>query len=313
MKQKLNQYKIEHRISTLVDCALFEIKNNTASFQIGNIKYSQIDFNIRDGWNNKYWLADSIIQESCLQNALTKFRKQLFSTIPKISFISQAYIDFRFESFLVHKSDHQFAFIKYTSDIKPVSLMFRDEEKKALSELNANTEIHNEFFLYWNDAVNATGYSAKLLLMFSAIEALTKKKNGRTDHGLREEILGKDLKIELFGEKNDSENALRNRLVHGEYFQKEDSARNYVETIHNRVINYFNNKILSKPLISEDVKNPQRHFWGNYKMWRGFIERYDKGNYYDLEEILTNFENNGVDMPIVYRIVPEEKVNEELY
>ena len=49
MKQKLNQYKIEHRISTLVDCALFEIKNNPASFQIGKIKYSQIDFNIRDG------------------------------------------------------------------------------------------------------------------------------------------------------------------------------------------------------------------------------------------------------------------------
>lgn len=306
---KLNQYKIEHRISTLIGCATFENGGKPASFYFNDIEFSHYEFSYVNGWKKDEWVAKSTLEDENWLKAINNFRKQLLSIIPKISFISQAYIEFRLQPYLVHKNEHQFALIKYISDTNSVGLMFGDNEKRALSELMSKS-IPEEFFLYWNDAVNTTGYSAKLLLMFSAIEALTKKPNGKTNYMFRKEILGELLKKEIFGEKGNSDNALRNRLVHGEYFNEKDS-KNYLEIIHKKIINYFNTKILSEPLINENVKNPQRHPWGNYKSWKGFIERSDNGNHFELDDILANFENNGVEKPIIYCLVPKDRLVEK--
>ena len=54
-------------------------------------------------------------------------------------------------------------------------------QQKALLALLGCPQIPEEFFYYWNDAVNSTGYSSKLVLMFSAIEALVKKPDGEKD------------------------------------------------------------------------------------------------------------------------------------
>ena len=49
-----------------------------------------------------------------------------------------------------------------------------------------DAEIPDEFFYYWNDATNSSGYAAKLGLMFSAVEVLAKikqeKKREKFDH-----------------------------------------------------------------------------------------------------------------------------------
>ena len=38
-----------------------------------------------------------------------------------------------------------------------------------------DSRIPDEFFWYWNDATNSTGYASKLLLMLSAVETLVNK------------------------------------------------------------------------------------------------------------------------------------------
>jgi len=301
-----NKYKIEHKISTLVHCATFKNERKPASFEIDGIDFCHSGFSHTDGWNKDEWIAKAIFEREDCNDAISKFRMQLFSIIPKISFISQAFIEFRLQPFLAHRYEHPLCFIKYASERKPVGLMFTDKEETALTELVANTEIPREFFLYWNDAVNTSGYSAKLLLIFSAIEAFTKKPNGKPNYKKRELLLGIDLKTEIFGAKGNSKSALRHRLVHGEYFTEKD-RKNYLEVIHKKIISYFNLNILSKPLITEDVKNPQRHPWGNYKSWKGFIERLDNGNQFDLVDILENFENNGIEEPTKYRVVTNEE------
>jgi len=279
------------KIQTLVHLLFLQQNEKPASFEFEGIEFYHCEFSHQNGWQKDEWNAAETIEAETWESAFTLFRQKLFSIIPKISFISQAYIDFRIQPFLVHKNESQIAVTNYVAESKPVGLMFGNDDVKVLTELVKNKDIPKEFFLYWNDAVNTTGYSAKLLLMFSAIEALTKKPNGKPNYTLREEVLGKELKFEIFGDKNKSKTALRNRIVHGEYFSPEDK-KNYIDAIHKQTIRYFNEHILSESQINEDVKNPQRHFFGNKKSWYGFVERLDKSNEFDLDDILKDFENH---------------------
>ena len=61
--------------------------------------------------------------------------------------------------------------------------------------------------------------------MIVALEALTKKTTSDVDYAKLELIFGKDLKEDLWGIKGDSDDALRNRLVHGEYFKDQDGGK----------------------------------------------------------------------------------------
>jgi hypothetical protein len=82
---------------------------------------------------------------------------------------------------------------------------------------------------------------------FSAIEALVKIRNGsnpgQKDWSKLERILGVGLKTEIWGERGDPTNALRHRLVHGEYFNPQDSTKNYLELMHKKIIAYFNEAV----------------------------------------------------------------------
>ena len=76
--------------------------------------------------------------------------------------------------------------------------------------------------------------------MFSAVEALVKiptakgrfKKNWKN----LERILGPELTNDLWGTKKESWNALRHRLIHGEYFQPEDGQKDYLLLLHQKVV-----------------------------------------------------------------------------
>jgi hypothetical protein len=157
--------------------------------------------------------------------------------------------------------------------------MFRRNELKALELLLKKDSIPVEFFLYWNDAVNTIGYSAKLLIMFFALEALVKHKMGllwsnpHLRNSYREKIIGKRL-LEKFYAPGHSVDGLRNRLNHGEYLSGDDVKKNYVDIMHKRIIRYFNNRVLRKKLINADVKNPQRHILPQKRSEsRGFVRR----------------------------------------
>ena len=59
--------------------------------------------------------------------------------------------------------------------------MFVEPHLAALKRLLVDSSIPEEFYYYWNDVVNAIGYTPKLLLMCSAIECLTRTGRRRKD------------------------------------------------------------------------------------------------------------------------------------
>jgi len=304
-----NKYTIEHKILTLSDCAVMENKDKPASFNSNGIEFSHWDFNFRDGWlENDAWIATVQINAKNYADAINDFWNRLRRLIPRISLISQSYIEYISEPILVYKIGSDVAFLRYTADTMGGGLMFMEKEQKALTELLGVKKIPETFYYYWNDAVNATGYSAKLLLMFSAIEAFV-KKNGQKDWNLINKILGVDLVKNLFGTKKQPNTGLRHRLVHGEYFNVGDHSKNYLELVHNKVISYFNTKILSESLISENIVHPQRHFFGNKQQGNFFLKHKDGSKSFNLKNLLNNFTDGQFHTDGKYEIVFNQQLN----
>lgn len=290
------KYEIQQRIETLSRNAVAIMDPaHPASFQSLDIRFSHWEFNVSDGWKQNFWLANSSIEASNIDEAYKQFSAKLAKIVPRIALISQCYVQYISEPFLIHRADSEIAFVKYVSETKGVGLMFREEHLNGLNVLLNNTDVPEEFYYYWNDAVNTVGYSAKLLLMFSAIEALVKirsgKNKGKKDWGKLELILGPELRADLWGAKGTTEMALRNRLVHGEYFRLDDSGKDYLALVHKKIISYFNNYLFRKKTINEDVIRPQRHFWGNKE--QGYFYIRSKGmRQLTLKEFLAEVQAN---------------------
>jgi hypothetical protein len=284
------------------------IDGKVVSFFVEDISFSHWDFEYREGWSGDAWLAESDVEAPNFHQACNIFRLKLGKIIPRVSLIIQCYVDFLNEPFLIHKENSDVAFFRHTKERGSVGLMFMEPEKKALDILLADLKVPDAFYRYWNDAVNTTGYSSKLLLMFSAIEALV-KKDGKKDWQKIELVLGRELTTDLFGTKENPNTGLRHRLVHGEYFDNTDSTKNYLDLVHKKIIHYFNGSIFSEKILNEDVVNPQRHFFGNKEECRCFIKPTDNSHSFTLKEVMKDFDENGIYDPKNY----EHVFDEELY
>lgn len=285
-----------------------ENREKPASFEAEGVSFSHWDFNYRDGWINDAWIVTATIEANNLLEAINELRRRLSRSISRISLISQSYIEYISEPFLVQKNDDEIVFFRYSADVRGGGLMFMEKEQKALNYLLEIKEIPETFYYYWNDAVNVATYSAKLLLMFSALEAYARnrdKKIFRASMDLYSEILGIDLALEIFGEGN----GLRNRLVHGEYFKEENNHKNYLEIIHNKVISYFNDKIFKEKLIHENVVKPQRNFFGNKEQGNFFLKRNDGGKIFNLKDLLKDFNDLGYRKPDNYTHIFDDSLN----
>lgn len=293
---KPDVYKIEHRIHTLATNAVTKKDSETySSFTVEGVEFEQWNPAI---FNNErdFWLAKGEISASNFLNAVNKFRRKLSKIVPRISLISQCFIEYHLEPYFVHKKGDNVFFFQYINNREPTGLQFMEQEKIALEELlDGSDAIPDEFYYYWNDAVNTPVYTAKLALLFSALDALT-WKNDRRNWQLIEKILGKRLKKKLYGEQGKkSHDGYRNRLIHGEYFSlRKDRRTEFVEEIHKKVVSYFNTKILSQKYINQQVINPQRNFYANKIEWHGFVKRIDSNRLFTLKELLSDYdERNG--------------------
>jgi hypothetical protein len=266
-----------------------------AAFSVGEVRYSHWDFDFNRGWPTDAWLAEAWIDAENYKAAFRAFRQNLNRVVSRVSLISQTYIDFLHQSLLIVKEGECVGFIRYMRKSAGTGLMFVESHRQALDRLLAEPSIPEEFYYYWNDVVNAVGYTPKLLLMCSAIECLTRIRHGEKDWTKLELILGRELKEELYGVKGNSSSGLRHRLTHGEYFQAADFGKNYVELIHEKVMTYFNNQVLKEPLLELGVVSPQRHFWGNVEFGNWFI-RPTNGAELSLKSVLANFTENGIDL-----------------
>ena len=177
-----------------------------------------------------------------------------------------------------------------------------EDHLKALVRLLEDASIPEEFYYYWNDVVNAVGYTPKLLLMCAAIECLTKTGHGKKDWEKVVQVLGAELKEELYGIKGDSSTGLRHRLAHGDYFGADHSGKNYVEVIHKKVMAYFNDHVLKERLLELNIVSPQRHFVGGLEGGSWFLKAKDSGPL-SLKSILLDFEKNDVNQLEDYELV----------
>ncbi len=276
------KYRIQQRIETLAENAV-GAASDQPSFDANGINFTHWEFNHRDGWLADAWLAEATIEADDYIKAFAEFGKLLTPVIPRVAFVSQCYTEARMQPILIVRDGSETGLFSDFFDYKASGLMFMDEEKQALDILLANTDINETFYLYWSDAVNTAGHTAKLMAMFSAIYALAKKQNGDTDWILIEQILGTELKNEVFAPTT----GLRHRLIHGEYFGPQDN-KDYLATIHKQVMTYFNDHILGAKLLSADVVGPQRHFFGNKMHGARFISPKESTTSFDLRTVLAD-------------------------
>jgi hypothetical protein len=297
------RYRVEHRIATLTTMttsAVLIAGKISDTVQVDTITFWPWDLGPEGRYRGDFWLAEMCIEaDNFREVGLTEWGT-LQRVIPRLALVTQTYADFVREPYLILREDRDVCFLRFTRESSPVGLMFGDEEFEALKLLLAQRSIRNEFYFYWNDAVNAVGYTAKLLLMLAAIEALARGRTGCTGRNKTPQywdeirkILGDDVTVWLFGEKGASQGGLRHRLAHGEYFQNDDGQRDYLELIHKRVLSYFNEQVIGKPLLSLDVTDPQRHFWGGKQGGSWFIRRKGRETL-NLRAAVKDFETNGV-------------------
>jgi hypothetical protein len=296
----MNSYKIEWKIITIAIPILYNEKGGLKSynFEIDGIKFSPWEENIHErGYNINSWIASSDIEGDNHVQAYSKFTEKLSNLISKISFVSQCYIEYLTQPFIIHKLGSDLALFRESEEAKPVGLIFNEKQVKALEILYKDNTISSKFYYYWNDAINTFGYSGKLLLMFSALEALAneivrqKKNIGRRQK--KKEIIKDILGEDLFKYCFEKTIGLRNRLVHGEYYQATDFDQNYVEIIHQKVINYFNQNIFKETLIEENITNPQRHIWrgGENLAAPYFIKDKENSQDFSLKKVLEELKN----------------------
>ncbi len=294
------RYSIEHRILTLSHNAVMNNKDSPASFDIESIKFSQWGFNYRDGWQQDFWLAKGEIEVPVAVDAINQFRKKLEMIIPRVALIGQSYTEFILEPWLLKKSGSDIALYRHIKDRPGVGLMFMEKEKKALDILLKNNDVPEAFYYYWNDAINSIGYSAKLLLMFSAIETLVKTVDKKKDWERVNKILGDELTQDLFGTKENPESGLRHRLVHGEYFSPGDSDKDYLSLVHKKVLSYFNAEVFKEELVELSIVRPQRHPFGNKEGGFVFIKQKSE---VDLAEVQSTFGESGPGSTDRYEVI----------
>jgi hypothetical protein len=290
----MNRYIIQQKINTIADLCIFR-EGEIEHLDISGIDFRQWDFNLAEGCIGDAWIASGKEVAENYRSALFAFRRRLSRTVPKIAFISQCYMDYMQESFIVNRANdnpESIAFIQYVSERSATGLMFMEEEKNNFDKVSLGND---EFFWYMNDCYNTTGYTAKLLLMFAALESLAGKEIKTDDEGKEYEtynkknmkdILGNSIYNSIYG--NDG---LRHKLTHGEYIDPSFSGINYVDELHKLILKYFNRRFEIKLIL--DVVHPQRHPFGNAHYINTFIKpkKIDK-NILNLKAVIEDFKSS---------------------
>jgi hypothetical protein len=285
-----NSYFIQCKLKTLLSNAVKDSDTNS-SFKSEGYSFKHSEFNYRDGWVDDYWIVEKTIDASKYQDALVSFYNKLDKIADKIEFVGQAYVGYpTLSPTLVTRANFRddFAFFRYAAERKGGGLMFMDKEKQAVDILNLDESIPDNFYTYWSAATKTKDYSAKLLVLFAAIEALV-RKDGVLDFELRKAVLGDELDSELFAQKT----GLRHRLSHGEHLSHESGGtKDYTDAVHKKLMSYFNTEVLKKDLLSINVVAPQRTEYENFTAGNTFVKTRDGTAIESVQAVLNAMEGD---------------------
>lgn len=291
----MKRYRLEHiiRTPTRIDIPTSDLNNSF--FIVDDVRFEQGEYSIQTGPTGDFWVAYYETQTPDWKTAVEEFRLKLRKITAVISLTNQGYISFLLESFLILRPDDfpDVAIFRFSRDRGCTGLSLLKDHELALDRLLVDTAIPEEFYLYWNDATNSTGYSSKLLLMFAALESLNRSRDRNIFPGQRDlsrKILGVDFADEIF----DTRTGLRNRLSHGEYWDVAKNNRDYVKEIHDKIILYFNTEILKQKLLDENVVDPQRNFYENREGFRPQFIKKRTGESFSVKRIVESFNSKGI-------------------
>jgi hypothetical protein len=254
------RYTIQQRMRTLA--SLWE------PFEFRGFKFENWHFDVANGPRGDAWIATKTIEANNIIEAITTFREELLPIADRIAFVSQCFMTVEPESFLVQKSGDSRFFIRFTNEVPAVGLHFGAAEVASLRSLEAYPEKGNVFGLL-RESANASTYITRLSLLAATLEAIASFSKGLigSDKGfIKKKILQDDgLYEELFKYGT----GIRHRILHGTQFQLV-SARNYVAQIYGKIIGFFNKRYGTQ--LNEFVRDPQRHFFGNYEALNLWLE-----------------------------------------
>lgn len=287
----MNTYFIQQKIKTVAEIGPFEGKKPALKYL--DIDFLPWEFNWADGQKGNAWVAQGAESAENYHDAVISFRKKLSSIVPKIAFVSQCYMDFVSESFLVHRRNNNpenILFIHCVFGHSP-GLIFMEDEVDSLNNLDSASK---EFFWYMNDCYNSTGYTAKILLLFAALENLAGKEIKTKEDGQVYETYNKDVMKEILGDemfgKMYGTSGFRHKLSHGDYIDVSFSGENVVEKLHKLILGYFNKKFNTK--LDLAVVGPQRNFSGNSYYTNAFLKPKDVDVPVDIRLFFEDFELN---------------------
>lgn len=264
----MNKYLIEQKIKTL-SCLHIGLNYNSGQFPkmiIDDYIFTQWDFNIAQGCLGDAWLVKKEVEANNCVEALQTFRNILDKIVQRVGFISQCYMDFYKEPFLFYKindNNDKIFFYKHFQERKGAGLQFNEEELSDYQKLQDFK--FPETFKFLQECRNTIGYVPKLILLFSALEALCNKIEIDKDDGSRyitydknemKKILGCQLFNAVFGS-----DGIRHKLNHGEMVD-EAFGKDYVDEIYKSIICYFNTECKTK---INNVVRPPRKFQDNYE------------------------------------------------
>lgn len=243
----MNKYIVKQKISTLA-----ELKDN---FNHDGFTFSSLT---NEFWNCRAWVAEKEIEAINVIEAINKFRNELVETIPKLCVTSQCSFDFVTNTFFAYKYNENpknVIYVFYTRSRPNVGLMFNDEEKSQLKNIEKIPRKEGLFFLM--DAANCSSYYSRTAMLLITIESLAGQvlsdRGFIADKDELNKILGNELRLKIYK----GGTGLRNKLFHGANINhKEFQGLNKI--LYQKIINYLENNF--GVILNKSVVDPQRNF-----------------------------------------------------
>jgi hypothetical protein len=256
-------YVIEHHIDTLLEL--------WKPFEARGITFSPWKIDWVSGRHGG-WLARMEVEGESPERAFESFSRPFQEMTDKIAFVGQCYTTTALQPFTISKPEDDRFFFRHTKKRGAVPLSFGDKCLASLRALDSYSQT-GDVFRYLHEAVNSVSFYTMLVMLVSALEAMS----GVTDEKGQRKIDREYLAGQILGDKNLYDllfkygDGIRNQILHGGMVNDEMHGNTpYNQILFDKVIDYFNaNHGLN---IDKTIMGRPRQIIGNFHIWNGWCQ-----------------------------------------